>query len=241
MSERTGVGSEPSRTPFDLETVDRLLTTTKAVRNRLDLSRPVPRELIVECIRLGCYAPNASNAQEWHWVVVDDAAQKARVADVYREVLVPRVTQMLAVKEAAGDAAGARISRSILGLADRLQDVPVLVIPCYDVAAALARYETLIPEPGPLGLSTHMDAGMFASVLPAVWSFQLALHSRGLGSVLTTAHQLRQADVAEILGLPLDWFQVALIPVGYTTGGDFTPSPRRPVEEVVVWNRYEGG
>lgn len=226
-------------TPFDLATVDRLLTTTKAVRTRLDLTRPVPREVVTECIRLACYAPNASNAQEWHWVVVDDPALKAQVAEVYRAVLVPRVTQMLAVKQSQGDAAGARISRSILGLADRLEDVPVLVIPCYDVAAALTRYETLIPEPGPLGLSTHMDSGMFASVLPAVWSFQLALHSRGLGSAMTTAHQLRQADVAAILGLPLDWFQVALIPVAYTTGGDFTPSPRKPVDEVIVWNRNE--
>ncbi|MFA5882447.1 MAG: nitroreductase family protein [Acidimicrobiia bacterium] len=226
---------------WDLSTVDRLLTTTKAVRSRLDLTRPVSREVIVECIRLACFAPNASNAQEWQWVVVDDADQKARVAEVYREVLVPRVSQMLAVKEAAGDDAGARISRSILALADRLQDVPALVIPCYDVAAALTRYQTLIPDPGPLGLSTHMDSGMFASVLPAVWSFQLALHSRGLGSALTTAHQLRQADVAAILGLPLDWFQVALIPVAYTTGGDFRPSPRRPVDEVIVWNHYEGG
>lgn len=223
-------------TPFDLATVDRLLTTTKAVRARLDLTRPVPRAVLRECIELACHAPNASNAQEWRWVVLDDAARKHAVAEIYRDVLVPRVSQMLAVKEAAGDEAGARISRSILGLADRLEDVPVLVLPCYDVAAALTRYQTLIPEPGPLGLSTHMDAGMFASVLPAVWSFQLALHSRGLGSVLTTAHQLRQADVATALGLPLDWFQVALIPVAYTTGGDFVPSPRRPVDEVISWN-----
>ena len=227
-------------TPFDLATVDRLLTTTKAVRSRLDLTRPVPREVITECIRLACFAPNASNAQEWHWVVVDEPDRKAAVAEVYRDVLVPRVSQMLAVKESQGDAAGARISRSILGLADRLEDVPALVIPCYDVKAALVRYQTLIPEPGPLGLSTHMDSGMFASILPAVWSFQLALHSRGLGSALTTAHQLRQADVAAILGLPLDWFQVALIPVAYTTGGDFRPSPRKPVDEVIVWNRYDG-
>jgi len=227
-------------TPFDLDSVDRLLTTTKAVRSRLDLTRPVPRDVVRECIELACYAPNASNAQEWHWVVVDDPDLKRAVADIYRDVLVPRVSQMLAAKEAAGDAAGARISRSILGLAERLEDVPVLVLPCYDVAAALTRYQTLIPDPGPLGLSTHMDAGMFASVLPAVWSFQLALHSRGLGSVLTTAHQLRQTDVAAVLGLPLDWFQVALIPVAYTTGGDFRPSPRRPVDDVVVWNRYTG-
>jgi nitroreductase len=228
-------------TPFDLETVDRLLTTTKAVRQRLDLERPVPRELITECIRIGCYAPNASNAQEWWWVVVDDAEQKARVAEVYCDVLVPRVTQMLAVKESQGDEAGARISRSILYLADHLHEVPALVIPCYDVKAALVRYQTLIPDPGPLGLSTHMDSGMFASIIPAVWNFQLALHSRGLGSVLTTAHQLEQPKMAEVLGIPNDWFQVALIPVAYTRGEDFKPSPRKPVDDVVIWNHYDAG
>lgn len=226
--------------PFDLATIDRLLTTTRAVRKRLDLTRPIPREVVRECIRLGCHAPNASNAQEWHWVVVDDPAQRRRVADVYRGLLVPRVSQMLEAKERAGDAAGARISRSILYLADRMHAVPVLVIPCYDVAAALRRYGTLIADPGPHGLSTQMDAGMFASILPAVWSFQLALRSRGLGSALTTAHQLDQPAMAEVLGIPNDWFQTALIPVAYTTGDDFEPAPRKPVDDVIVWNRFEG-
>jgi nitroreductase len=223
-------------TPFDLDSIDRLLTTTKAVRRRLDLTRPVPREIVSDCIRLGCYAPNASNAQEWFWVVVDDADQRRKVAQIYRDLLVPRVSQMLQAKLAMGDEAGARISRSILYLADCMHEVPVLVIPCYDVGAALRRYNTMIPEPGPLGLSTHMDSGMFASVIPAVWSFQLALRSRGLGSALTTAHQLDQPAMAEVLGIPTSWFQVALIPVAYTTGEDFSPSPRRPVDEVIIWN-----
>jgi nitroreductase len=224
---------------FDLASIDRLLTTTKAVRQRLDFARPVPREVVLDCVRLGCYAPNASNAQEWRWVLVDEPAQRARVAEVYRSILVPRVSQMLEAKLAVGDEAGAKISRSILYLADHLHEVPVLVIPCYDVAAALKRYNTLIADPGPYGLSTQMDSGMFASVIPAVWSFQLALRSRGLGSTLTTAHQLDQPAMAKVLGLPDSWFQVALIPVAYTRGEDFVPSPRRPVEEVVYWNRVE--
>lgn len=222
---------------FDLASIDRLLTTTKAVRQRLDFERPVPREVVLDCVRLGCYAPNASNAQEWRWVLVDEPAQRRRVAEVYRSILVPRVGQMLEAKLAVGDEAGAKISRSILYLADHLHEVPVLVIPCYDVAAALKRYNTLIADPGPYGLSTQMDSGMFASVIPAVWSFQLALRSRGLGSTLTTAHQLDQPAMAKVLGLPDSWFQVALIPVAYTRGEDFVPSPRRPVEEVVYWNR----
>ena len=225
---------------FDLDSIDYVLTTTKAVRRRLDFKRSVPREIIVECVRLACHAPNASNAQEWRWVLVDDPEQRARVAGVYREILVPRVSQMLEAKRAAGDEAGARISRSILYLADHMHEAPVLVIPCYDVEAALRRYNAWIPDPGPHGLSTKMDSGMFASVLPAVWSFQLAVRSRGLASALTTAHQLDQPAMAKVLGIPDSWFQTALIPVAYPLGDDFSPPPRRPVEDVITWNRYGG-
>ncbi len=228
---------------MSLDAIDHLLTTTKAVRRRLDLARPVPRSVVQECIEIACYAPNASNAQEWQWVVVDDPHVRARVAEQYRAVTVPPVTQMLETKEAMGDEAGARISRSILWLAEHLRDVPVIVVPCYDIAAAEARYRTLIPDPALRdqgGIETHeMTPGMYASILPAVWNFQLALRSRGLGSVLTTAHQADQPGMAEILGLPTSWHQTALLPVAYTTGGDFTRSPRKPVADVIIWNRAE--
>jgi nitroreductase len=228
---------------LSLEAIDHLLTTTKAVRRRLDLSRPVPRAVVQECIELACYAPNASNAQEWQWVVVDDPELRAEVAEQYRSLTAPPVTQMLATKEAMGDEAGARISRSILWLAEHLRRVPVIVIPCYDVAAAEARYRTLIPDPALRdqgGVETHeMTSGMYASILPAVWNFQLALHSRGLGSVLTTAHQADQPAMAKILGIPTTWHQTALLPVAYTRGGDFRRSPRKPVTDVIVWNRFE--
>src|SRR3954447_377704 len=223
-----------------LDDIDRLLTTTKAVRRRLDLSRPVPRDVVTECIRLACYAPNASNAQDWWWVVVDEPEQRRRVGEHYRALLVPPVSQMLASKEAMGDEAGARISRSILYLAERMAEVPVLVIPCYDVAAAERRYQTLITDDNLVAEAVPgtgaMTPAMYASILPAVWSFHLALHSRGLGSVLTTAHQKDEPGMAEILGIPTSWAQTALIPVAYTTGEGFRPSPRKPVDEVIVWN-----
>ncbi len=236
--------NSPGRGRFeDLDAIDHLLTTTKAVRRRLDLSRTVPRAVVRECIEIACYTPNASNAQEWHWVVVDDPALRAQVADQYRAVTVPPVTQMLATKEAQGDESGARISRSILWLAEHLVDVPVLVIPCYDVAAAEARYRSLIPDPALRdrgGVEDRtMTSGMFASILPAVWSFQLALRSRGLGSVLTTAHQSDQATMARILGIPDTWYQTALVPVAYAPG-NFTRSPRRPVDDVIAWNGSAG-
>ena len=227
----------------DLTDIDRLLSTTKAVRRRLDLERPVPRQVITECIRLACYAPNASNAQDWRWVVVDDPDQRRLVGEHYRKLLEPPVSQMLASKKQMGDVAGARISESILYLAARMAEVPVLVIPCFDVTTAEARYKQLItnPELAHAAVSgTHgMTPGMYASILPAVWSFQLALRSRGLGSVMTTAHQGDEAGMAEILGIPLSWAQIALIPVAYTVGGDFSPSRRKPVEDVIVWNRLE--
>jgi nitroreductase len=226
-----------------LDEIDDLLTTTKAVRRRLDLTRPVPRPLLLECIEIACFAPNASNAQEWHWVVVDDPALRRSVGDQYRKMAEPPVQQMLETKLSRGDQAGARISRSILLLAEHMSDVPAIVIPCYDVAAAEARYRELIPDPALRdhgGVETHgMTSGMYASILPAVWNFQLALRSRGLGSALTTAHQGDQAAMADILGLPTSWDQTCLIPVGYTTGNGFSRSPRKPVDDVVVWNRYQ--
>jgi nitroreductase len=219
--------------PFDLQDVDRLLTTTKAVRRRLDLTRPVEREVILDCIRLAAYAPNASNGQEWKWIVVDDPELRRRCAEQYRKLTVPPVSRMLEAKLAEGDEAGARISRSIIYLAEHMAEVPALVFPCYDRAAADGRYQRLLHQSqGPT-----MTSAMYASIYPAVWSFQLALRSRGLGSVLTTAHQSDQATMADILGIPTTWDQTSMIPVAYTTGDDFSPSPRQPVGEAVIFNR----
>ncbi len=219
--------------PFDLEQVDRLLTTTKSVRHRLDLGRPVERSVIADCIRLASFAPNASNAQEWHWVVVDDPDLRRRVGDLYRRILEPLSIEMLAAKQEQGDEAGVRVTRSVLYLAEHMRDVPAIVIPCYDLEAASSRYgELLAGQEAP----TTMQPAMYASILPAVWSFQLALRSRGLGSTLTTAHQFKQDTMADLLAIPKSWFQVALLPVAYTTGGDFRPSERAAADSKILWN-----
>ena len=227
--------------PFDDVTeIDRLLTTTKSVRRRLDLTRPVPREVVLECMEIACHAPNASNAQEWRWVVVDDPELRKRVGEQYRAITEPPVSEMHATKASNDDERGAAISSSILYLAERMSDVPCIVIPCYDVDAAGDRYRALMPaSAGDREVQTDpsMSAAMYASIYPAVWSFQLALHSRGLGSVLTTAHQADQETMATILGIPSSWEQTCLLPVAYTTGPPFNRSPRRPVEDVVIWNR----
>ena len=230
----------PELKPFDTAETDRLLSTTKAVRRRLDFDRPVPREVVVECIRLARYAPNASNGQDWKWIVIDDPDLRKAVGEQYRKMTVPSVSQMMETKLAQGDQAGARISSAIIYLAERMHEVPVIVIPCFDIGASEQRYETLLGSMYQPSEAPTMTPGMYASILPAVWSFQLACRSRGLGTVLTTAHQLDQPAMAEILGIPSTWDQTALIPVAYTTGGDFSPSPRNAAEDDIVWNPGTG-
>ena len=209
---------------FDLDQTDALLATTRSVRKRLDLTRPVPTQVLLDCVRLAVQAPTGGNAQTWRWLIVDDAETKAALAELYAR---SGRGYLASYQRDALDGQTNRVLDSADFLLEILDRVPAMVIPC--VRGRLADTSPIIAS------------SMYGSIVPAVWSFQLALHAHGLGSALTTAHQLRQADVAAILGLPLDWFQVALIPVAYTTGGDFRPSPRRPVDEVIVWNRYGPG
>lgn len=205
--------------------LDHVLSTTRSVRRRLDLERPVDRATVVECIRLATFAPNASNAQDWRWIVVDDAEIKGFVAERYRAGMMETMRALLAERERKGDAAGVRHSRATIHLGEVLERVPVHVIPCMR-----GRIED---DPG-LGHVTRL----LGSIYPAAWSLQLALRSRGLGSTLTTSHLLSEREVAERLGVPDDYTQVALIPVAHITGGELSPPPRRPVEEVIGWNGF---
>ena len=207
-----------SSVPFDLAETDRLLSTTRAVRRRLDLSRPVEREVILDCIGLSQQAPTASNTQKWRWMVVMDEAKRAGIAEVYRRGK-PFLAQARAGIE-AGDAQTHRVYDSAEWLIDHLHEVPCLVIPCI---------EGRLPEGSPNG----MAAAVYGSIFPAMWSFQLALRSRGLGSALTTIHLFFEKEVAALLEIPEDVMQVALLPVGYTKGTDFKVA-RRPAPETIT-------
>ena len=210
---------------FDLATVDRLLSTTRAVRKRLDLAKPVPRDVILACLRLSQQAPTGSNRQGWRWLVVTDAAKRAKLADIYRRGGAEYLEQALKATP-AGDGQTRRVYESALWLVENLANVPVHVIPC--IAGRL-----------PDGTPEGMRAGFYGSIFPAVWSFQLALRSRGLGSVLTTLHANREQEAAELLDIPFDKFtQVALLPVAYTKGMDFKPAARPPVESIVSFDRF---
>ena len=207
---------------FDTAITDELLATTRAVRKRLDFSRAVPREIINECLELAVQAPTGSNSQTWRWVVVDDADKRAALAAIYRKAAEGYLSS---AAEQAPTGQTKRVFDSALYLMENLEKAPVHVIPC-------------VKGRPPEGSPTMALGGLFGSIFPAVWSFQLALRSRGLGSTLTTLHVVHEGEAADLLGIPDDVMQVALLPVAYTLGTDFKRASRPPVSNITHWNAW---
>ena len=212
---RAGHHGPLTEPPFDLAETDRLLSTTRSVRRRLDLDRPVELRVVLECIRLAVQAPSGSNRQDWRWMVVTDPTKRAEIARRYAENGTGYLTR--AAQEATNER-DRRVYENALAFTKVLHRVPVLVIPCIE-----GRFD---------GAPNGVAASSYGSILPAAWSFLLALRSRGLGSVWTTLHLFQEREVAELLGIPDTVTQVALFPVAYTIGTDFRPAVRRPVEEI---------
>jgi nitroreductase len=204
-------------------TPDELLATTRAVRRRLDLSRPVEREVLEACLRLAQQAPTSSFAQNWHFVVVTDPGTRAALGELWRTVAHAYLQRRAAA--AAADPRIARMGDNVRHLAEHIHEVPVHVIPCVE-----GRTD---------GKPAAAQASRWASIVPAAWSFMLAARARGLGTVWTTFHLRHEREAAELLGIPYDRvMQAALIPVAYTIGTDFKPGPRRPLDTVVHWDRW---
>ncbi|MCV7037362.1 nitroreductase [Mycolicibacterium moriokaense] len=206
--------------------VDEVLTTTRSVRKRLDLEKPVPREVLMECLELALQAPTGSNAQGWQWVFVDDPDKKKAIADIYRH----NASKYLAApKPEYGDIRDTqrpRVTDSAMYLNDHFHEVPVMLIPC--LAGS--------PDEAVAG-----SAGFWGSLLPAVWSFMLALRSRELGSAWTTLHLVGKGEklAADVLGIPFDEYrQGGLFPIAYTKGTDFRPAKRLPAEQLTHWNSW---
>jgi nitroreductase len=202
-------------------TTDELLTTTRTVRRRLDLTRPVEREVLEECLRLAQQAPSGSNAQKWHFVVVTDASKRAEIGGLWRR----GAERYLAGAEASPQPSQTeRLLASVRHLAARIHEVPVHVIPCVN-----ARTD---------GEDAYIQAGRWASIMPATWSFMLAARSRGLGTAWTSFHLPYEREAAAILGIPFDdVMQAALIPVAYAAG-PFKPARRKGLDTMVHWDRW---
>jgi nitroreductase len=208
--------------------VDEVLTTTRSVRKRLDFDKPVRRDVLMECLELALQAPTGSNSQGWQWMFVEDAAKRQALGDIYRSNARGYLSAPSAdYKE--GDIRGERMGKvrdSATYLAEHIHEAPVLLIPCIQGR----------DDQTPLG-----GVSFWASLFPAVWSFCLALRSRGLGTCWTTLHLLRDGErqAAEVLGIPFDKYsQAGLFPIAYTKGTDFRPAKRLPADQVTHWNAW---
>jgi nitroreductase len=208
---------------------DELLTTTRAVRKRLDLSRPVPLGLVRECLQIALQAPSGSNLQGWHWIVITEPETRSAVGQFYRRAVreylaSPRSAARLMRDDPGRAAVQRRVEDSAAYLGEHMGEVPVLVIPCLRLASAQ------LPE--------GSQAGLWGSLLPAVWSYMLAARTRGLGTAWTTLHLAYEQEIADLLGLPDGVRQGALVPTAYYTGETFRPALRKPLDEVLHLNHW---
>ncbi|HET6737138.1 nitroreductase family protein [Mycobacterium sp.] len=208
--------------------VDQLLTATRSARKSLDLETPVELDEICDCLRIGLQAPNGSNQQAWRWLVITEPGLRQAIADLYRKAYLGKVGgQLIAGFMPAGTPEG-RLMSSTEWLVEHLSEIPVMVIPCY---------EPYLPRAD--GDESFYQATLYGSIYPAVWNFQLALHTRGYGTCVTTLHLQHEKEVRELLGIPDSYVQGCLLPVArLRTEHEFKPAPRRPLDEVVAYNGW---
>ncbi len=198
---------------IDLESFDRVLETTRSVRRRLDFDRPIEPEVIERCINIATQAPTGINAENWRFLVVTSAEKKLKLADLYRRALAT-----------LSEARGVPLKPTQHALADRLHEIPALILVC-----AIGRIANG---------SVPMQVGFYGSILPAAWSLMLALRARGLGSTWTSLLGFHEEEVARILGIPDEVTQTVMLPVGYMSGAVLKPAIRKPARDVTYWDHW---
>jgi nitroreductase len=210
---------------------DQLLSTTRAVRKRLDFDRPVPDELIRECVSLAMQSPSGSNLITMQFVIVKDAAKRKAIGDVYRAcwdlyVQSPMYAGAIDKGSEDGNAQQARVADSATYLGHHMGEAPVLVLAC----TASGRFD---------GMPAMASAAMAGNIVPAMWSFMLAARARALGTAWTTIHLMKEKEVADIVGIPFDAVQqVCLSPLAFTKGTDFKPAARPDPDTIIHWDTW---
>ena len=208
-------------------TADEVLTTTRSVRKRLDFDKPVPREVLMECLDIALQAPTGSNAQGWQWMFVEDPDKKKALADIYKATATPYLSMPKPVRGDIRDQQMDSVMSSAMYLNEHLAEAPVMMIPLLE-----GRVE---------GAEAGIQASFWGSLLPAVWSYMLALRERGLGTAWTTLHLLGEGEkqAAELLGIPYEQYtQGGLFPIAYTKGTDFKLAKRLPAEQLTHWDTW---
>ena len=209
---------------------DQLLTTTRAVRKRLDFDRPVPDDVVQECLAIAQQAPTASNRQNWHFVVVTDVGKRQALAELYRRgweqyTQSPTAATNLGYDDPIRAAVQQRVGDSAQYLADNLHRAPVMVVPC--IAGRTDNASSLV------------QSAQWGTIIPAAWSLMLAARARGIGSVFTCIHLMHEQEAAEALDIPYHHvMQAGLIPLAYTIGSRFRPAHRDSIDDIVHWNGW---
>jgi nitroreductase len=211
---------------MDAQTV---LTTTRSVRKRIDFERPVPPELLTECLEVALQAPTGSNSQGWQFVFVTEAKKKQVIGELYKKSWYAYAASggHRYAKDDLRRVQLPRVASSAQYLADRMHEVPVMVIPCI---------EGRVDRPG----ASNLDmAGLYGSILPAAWSFMLAARDRGVVGSWTTLHLRYEREVADLLEIPYERYtQAALLAMGFSSGGEFHPAKRIPLDGIVHWEKW---
>lgn len=211
---------------MDIAAADKLLTSTRSVRKRLDYSRPVPLDVIQQCIEIAIQAPTGSNQQGWSFLVVTDADKKKKLADLYRKgvEIYAQMPQPVRPDDDLRTQQRPRGLVSSLHLVQTMEQAPLFLIPCIEGRVEKA------PQ--------FAQASAYGSILPAVWSFMLTARARGIGAAWTTIHLFFEKEAAEILEIPDSVTQAALLPVAYFTGEDFKPAQRIPSREFTYFDTW---
>ena len=216
-------------------TNDELLSSTRAVRKRLDFDRPVSEEVLKECMELAVQAPTGSNAQGWQFVFVTDPAKKEKIGEIYRQAFSVYREMPVAIHKLHMDSGDKGLTQSQQRsaasadyLAENIGRAPALLIPCIAGRCDTPESNNIIGQTATLG-----------SIIPATWSFMLAARARGIGTAWTTLHLFQEREIADLIGIPYDdYMQVALIPIAYTKGTDFKKAYRPPIETVMHFNQW---
>lgn len=183
---------------------------------------PIDDKILWALLEAAIHGPSGGNRQGWGWLVITDPAIKAPIAQWYREGWAKYYgNRQPDPNSSTGSGVTAVGLAGVEHLAQHLEEAPVWVIPFLRKA------------------SGSTDPRLGSSIYGAVQQLILAARAYGLGATLTTFHTVRENEVRELLELPEDALTMALIPIGRPVRGSWHTPRRRPVEEVVHWNRWD--
>ncbi len=208
---------------YDLASVDYILETTRSVRRRLDLTRPVNHDTVMECLNIALQAPTAGNAQGWKWLIVTDASKKAKIGEYYKRSFKSYARgERIPGRGSQDPDQQKKVYDSAAYLADHMGEVPMMIFACIHGRPT----------------NSAVAAGLYGSIIPAAWSLMLALRARGIGAAWTTLHLAHEKECNKILGIPDNVTTAVLLPVAYFTGATFKKAKRIPARELTYWESW---